>query len=187
MSESIDKLTAKEEKFCNEYVLYLNGAKAAIEAGYAEKSARITASRLLTKDNIANRIKYLKENLAEASGISSLRVLREFEKIAFSSIAHLHNTWIEREKFEKLTDEQKVCIKSISTKILKKNIGSKKKPKIIDVEYVKVDLYDKMRALENVNKMLGYDSPTRLEITGKDGSPLIPISRETARKIIENL
>lgn len=47
-------------------------------------------------------------------------VLSEFAKIGFSSIAYLHNTWIERAEFDKLTDDQKSSIKSISTKVLKK-------------------------------------------------------------------
>ena len=46
------KLTAKEEKFCYQYVLHLNAAKAATNAGYSEHSARITGCRLLTKTNI---------------------------------------------------------------------------------------------------------------------------------------
>ena len=88
----------------------------------------------------------------------------EYWHIAFSSIAHLHNTWIERKDFESLTEKQKSSIKSISTKILKKNVGTNEDPEIIDVEYVKVELYDKIKAIERICKMLGYDEPTVLDL-----------------------
>lgn len=175
-NENIDevKLTAKEERFCYQYVLHLNATKASVLAGYAEKSAYVTGSRLLRKAKVQDRIKHLKDNLAETAGISALRVLKEHEKIAFSSIAHLHNTWLERAGFEKLTEDQKACIKNISTKILKRNIGTREEPDIIDVEYVKIELYDKQKSLDSINAMLGFDAPVRTELTGKDGKDLIP-------------
>lgn len=167
-------LTSKEERFCYEYVLHLNGAKAATLAGYAKNSARITASKLLTKSNIKERIQHMKDNLAETAQISALKVIQEHSKIAFSSIAHLHQTWIEREEFESLTDEQKACIKSISTKVLKRNVGTKEESEIVDVEYVKIEMYDKQKSLDSINQMLGYNAPEKREITGKDGKDLIP-------------
>jgi phage terminase small subunit len=171
-SKENTKLTPKEERFCYQYVLHLNAAKAATSAGYAEQSARITGCRLLTKTNIQKRIKYLKENLAETAGISSLRVIKEHEKIAFSSIAHLHNTWLERTEFERLTDDQKACIKNISTKIVKRNMGTNDEPDIVDVEYVKIELYDKLKSIDIINDMLGYAAPVKSELTGKDGKDL---------------
>ena len=166
------KLTAKEERFCYQYVLHLNATKACVLAGYSENSARVTGCRLLTKANIQERIKYLKDNLAETAEISALRVLKEHEKIAFSSIAHLHNTWLERADFEKLTEDQKACIKNISTKIMKRDIGTRDEPDIVDVEYVKIELYDKQKSLDSINAMLGFDAPVRTELTGKDGKDL---------------
>ncbi len=165
-------LTSKEERFCYEYVLHLNGAKAATLAGYAERSARITASKLLTKPNIAEKIRHMQNNLAETAQVSALRVIQEHSKIAFSSIAHLHQNWIQREEFEALTDEQKACIKSISTKVLKRNVGTKECPDVVDVEYVKIELYDKQKSLDSINQMLGYNAPEKREITGKDGKDL---------------
>lgn len=166
------KLTAKEERFCYQYVLHLNATKAAISAGYSEKTAYAAGSRLLKKVNIQERIKHLKDNLAETAGISALRVLKEHEKIAFSSIAHLHNTWVVRADFEKLSEEQKACIKNISTKIMKRNVGTREEPDIVDVEYVKIELYDKQKSLDSINAMLGFNAPEKTELTGKDGRDL---------------
>ncbi len=46
------ELSAKQRRFIEEYSLDHNGAGAAVRAGYSAQSARITASRLLTKANI---------------------------------------------------------------------------------------------------------------------------------------
>lgn len=167
------KLTAKQEKFCYEYVLHLNASKAALNAGYSKKTAPFIGAENLKKPQIAERISHMQANLAETAELSALRVLKEHQKIAFSSIAHMHQTWIERTEFDQLTDDQKACIRSISTKIVKKDIGFEE-PEIVDVEYVKIDLYDKQKSLDAINNMLGYNAPTKQELTGKDGKDLMP-------------
>lgn len=82
--EEMAKLTDKQEKFCYEYVLHLNASKAAINAGYSEKTAKEIGCENLTKPNIRERIKYMQDNLAETAQLSALRVLKEHEKIAFN-------------------------------------------------------------------------------------------------------
>jgi len=52
-------LDAKQEMFCQEYLIDLNGTQAAIRAGYAKNSAAVTASRLLIKANTQKRIQEL--------------------------------------------------------------------------------------------------------------------------------
>ena len=157
------KLTSKQEKFCYEYVLHLNATKAAINAGYNKSSAYSIGHENLKKPEIQGRIKYMKDNLAETAGISAIQILNEHKKIAFSSIAHLHRTWIERKEFEELTEEQKASIKSISTKVIKQNIGTKSDPVIVDVEFVKIELFDKQKSLESISNMLGFNAPTKQE------------------------
>lgn len=54
-----DKLTPKQKRFVKAYcgVSKGNGTDAAVRAGYAKGSARISAARLLTYDNIQEAIK----------------------------------------------------------------------------------------------------------------------------------
>lgn len=72
------KLSKKQELFAVEYVrLKGNGAQAAIAAGYAEKNARITASKNLTNANIKKRIEELTkeadaEKIADAQEVLQL-------------------------------------------------------------------------------------------------------------------
>ena len=158
-------LTDKQEKFCYEYVLHLNATKAAINAGYSEKTAYSIGWENLKKPEIQARIAHMQANLAETAQISALRQLKEHEKIAYSSIAHMHQSWIERKNFDNLTEEQKACIKSISTKVVKKDIGTDEEPEIVDVEYVRIELFDKQKALDAISTMLGYNAPVKQEIS----------------------
>ncbi len=45
----------QHELFCQEYLIDLNGTKAAKRAKYSEKTARIQASQLLSKLNIQQK------------------------------------------------------------------------------------------------------------------------------------
>jgi len=94
----------------------------------------------------------------------------------------LHNTWIERKDFESLTDDQKACIKNISTKVVRKVEKEFENGEFVDVpydiEYLKIELYDKQKSLDSISNMLGFDAPVRTELTGKDGSPLVAMTKE---------
>ncbi|WP_306540548.1 terminase small subunit [Dysgonomonas sp.] len=160
-------LTPKREKFANLYVETGNKSEA-YRGSYScsnmsEKQIWEEASKLSKNPKVAQRIKELQTNLEKRSDITKDKIINELAKIAFSSIAYLHNTWIERVDFEKLTSDQKASIKNISTKVEKKNTGTNKDPDIIQVEYVKIELHDKIKALESISKMLGYDIPIKQE------------------------
>lgn len=128
------------------------------------KSASASATRLLEDARIKQYIEYLKQDIEEITGVSKIKNIAELSKIAYSSIASLHNTWIELEAFESLTDEQKAAIESIETKIETKQIQGKDFEKElfdIEVKYVKIKLYSKLQAIESINKMMGYNEPEK--------------------------
>ena len=55
-------LTAKQRRFCDEYLIDLNATQAAIRAGYSENTARAIGSENLTKPDIAE---YIDKRMAE--------------------------------------------------------------------------------------------------------------------------
>lgn len=63
------KLTERERRFVEAFVGEAagNGAKAACLAGYAKGSAKVTASKLLTKANVRAALTNLQEKAARAS------------------------------------------------------------------------------------------------------------------------
>lgn len=188
-------LTEKQKEFCRQYIFDWNATRS-YKVAYPEikktETARAAASRLLTNVNVQSYISEIQKDIEKLAGISRLMVMQEHMKLAFSSIAHLHNTWITRKEFEELTDEQKACIKSIESSKETKNIGGRNagNQKFIDVETVKITLYDKQKALDSISKMAGYDAPTKTELTGKDGKDLIPartLTKEEATEFLSKL
>lgn len=55
------ELTAKQKRFCDEYLIDLNATQAAIRAGYSKKSARQIADKNMSKVDIKN---YIKQRMA---------------------------------------------------------------------------------------------------------------------------
>ena len=58
----MEKMTAKQRRFCDEYLIDLNATQAAIRAGYSEKTAGVTAAENLKKPNIKE---YIEARMAE--------------------------------------------------------------------------------------------------------------------------
>ena len=165
--EKLKPLTEKQKIFCREYIFDWNGTRSAIKAGYSENTAAQIASENLIKPNIKAHIAEIQNNLEEIAGISRLKVINEYKKMAFTSIAHLHNTWIDKKDFDKLTNDQKECISEINTRVVKRNISNSETPEIVDVESIQVKLHDKNKALEAMRKMLGYDEAEKHDYTTK--------------------
>lgn len=82
---------ARHEQFCREYLIDLNGAQAATRAGYSEKSARITSSKLLTNPNIQARISWLMEQRNRKVGVDSEIVLAYLVELATLNIKDIHD------------------------------------------------------------------------------------------------
>lgn len=177
----VNGLSEKQKKFCHEYIFDFNASRAARAAGYSEDTAGSIGSENLQKPEIKAFIELLQEDLSKTAGISRLMVLREHEKIAFSSIAHLHDTWIDRKEFEKLSDDQKSCIAEISTQVRKISVVREGQPEQdIEVEFVKLKLYDKQKSLDSISKMLGFDAPKKIEVSGGVKSyKIVPASQRT--------
>jgi phage terminase small subunit len=173
------ELTEKQKAFCRYYVFDWNGTQSAIKAGYSEKTAYSIASENLRKPEIQAYIKKLCSNDEEYTGISKRLIIAEHKKIALSSMSNIHDTWITRKEFETLTDIQKDCIQEIDTKIKTEyeyNPETEKKEPI-EVEYIKVKLYDKQKSLDAISKLLGYEAPTKIDLKSIIELPQVKIGR----------
>lgn len=79
-------LTAKQQRFVDEYLIDLNATQAATRAGYSKKTANEQGSRLLANVSVSAAIH---QRMNERSGrveITQDMVLRELAKIGFSDI-----------------------------------------------------------------------------------------------------
>lgn len=176
-------MTVKQEKFVKKYLQCGNASEAYRHAYNTERMSEAcinnSAYKLLRHGEITARLEYLKSHLAEAADISALRVIAEHMKIAFSDATRLRNGWMSLKEFESLTPEERACIKSVETRTRK--IVNENGETVID-EQVKVTLYDKQKALDSISRMLGYDAPAKVEVSGME---LNITTDEETKRIIE--
>lgn len=150
MSEA-GALTPKEAMFVREYLVDLNGTQAAIRAGYAPKSAKVTASRLLTKANIRAAIDEAKQIRVQRIEISQDRILQELGKIGFSDNRRLYDANGRIRPIHELDDETAGAISAIE--VVSRPLRGGKKGETEQV--AKVKFYDKRAALVDLGRHFG--------------------------------
>ena len=75
------KLTAKQQRFVEEYLVDLNASAAARRAGYSERTANRMACENLTKPDIASAVGEQRAKLAERAQRSADDVLRDIGRV----------------------------------------------------------------------------------------------------------
>lgn len=75
------KMTRKQKRFCDEYLVTLNGTQAAIKAGYSKKCANVIGSENLSKPYIAEYINKRLEELEEKTVMKQKEVMQRLTKI----------------------------------------------------------------------------------------------------------
>ena len=71
------KLTPKQRKFCNEYMLDLNATQAAIRAGYSKRTAMEQGYQLLQKTSVQEYLSKLKQKVEDKYNITQDSLIRE--------------------------------------------------------------------------------------------------------------
>lgn len=155
------ELTPKQIRFCEEYVIDWNGARAAIAAGYSENSAKEIACQNLTKVNIQEYIEKIKNDLSRLSGVTALRNINELAKMAYSNLADMVDESGTLKPFDKLTDAEKAAISELYTESITIMEGD------ATVTKRKLKLHSKVQAIDLLNKMLGFNAAEKKEITAE--------------------
>ena len=83
-------LTAKQQRFVDEYLIDLNGTKAAIRAGYNERSAAETASKHMAKPAIAKAIQEAIDDRSERTRINADWLLKRLADEAEADVGDLY-------------------------------------------------------------------------------------------------
>lgn len=151
-----DELTDKQRVFCEEYIVDNNGTRAAIAAGYSEKTARQIAANLLTKVNIQKEIAKLREARSKRTQITADMVLQELAKIGFADIKDFLSFRTEKTKVDE--DEDGNPIYDYATIVQLKESDEVEGNAISEVQlkdgHLKFKLHDKIKALEDIGKHL---------------------------------
>ncbi|WNF07254.1 terminase small subunit [Brevibacillus borstelensis] len=159
-------LTEKQRLFVLEYLRDFNATRAAMAIGYSKKTAYAIGWNLLRKVEIQAEIKRQKELRATELGLDVQRVIAEYMKIAFADITDLLEFG---QKKEQILDEQGNPVLDPITgepMTYKRNYVSFKNSDEIDgtvvgevkqgKDGVSIKLHDKMKALEKLEKYVGF-------------------------------
>lgn len=76
------KLTPKQQEFCRQYLLDLNGTQAAVRSGYSEHTARQAAAENLSKPVIQAEIERLQKERSDRTALDADWVLRRLREEA---------------------------------------------------------------------------------------------------------
>lgn len=84
-------LTAKQKRFCEEYLKNLNATQAAIRAGYSEKTANEQGARMLAKVSIQEYIKQFQNKIDQHNIKSVEEVQQWWSEVMADDEEKMHN------------------------------------------------------------------------------------------------
>lgn len=140
------KLTAKQQRFVEEYLVDLNATQAAIRAGYSPQSAYSIGQENMKKPVIKNAIDKAMAERSKRTGINQDRILIELAKIGFLNpvdVINMDDATIRGDA----NREDTAAIASVKVKTIPTEDGE-----IVERE---VKTYDKIKALELIGKHIG--------------------------------
>ena len=195
MSEDKPKkeLTQKEEKFVEVWMLTGNKSRAYREAYDCEKSKESTvnenACRLSKDSKIASRFNELQQDVANLCGITKATQVNEFRAVGYSDLTNVLQVGsknglyiISSKDFDSLTDDQKKAIKKVKTKSRMVAIGDGEFESIQEFE---IELHDKLKALDSINKMLGFNEAEKIEHSGNTAPVGPPILNFITPRVVD--
>jgi phage terminase small subunit len=157
------RFTPKQRLFIEAYLIHKNASKAAIAAGFSERSANNQGTRLMANDAIRGEIEARLASTLDRYAITSDRIIRELAKIAFGNIGD----FITVEEgggaivdFGTATREQMASLKSIE--IDERTIDGPAP----GVRKVKISMSDKRQALMDLAKIARMLPADRHEHSG---------------------
>ena len=191
------KLTDKQRRFCEEYIVDLNATQAAIRAEYSEKTAYSMGQRLLKKVEAQEYIKQLKEERVARTQIEADRVIYELSLIAFSNAAdyaavvekELTIEGPEGEPIKVLDDDGNPVTYRTVEPVLTKDLTADQKRALAVIKKgrdgFEVRPYDKVRALELLGKHIGLFED-KVKVNGEINNPMSGLTTEDLKKLIED-
>ena len=139
------KLTDKQQRFVDEYLIDLNATQAAIRAGYSTKTADQQGSRMLANVKVKQAVAEKQAQRSKRTGVNQDRVVLELAKVAFAKMTDIVDS--NGKIKEDASPDDLACIESIKYKESDNESGG-------SVER-EVKIASKLKALELLGKHLG--------------------------------
>jgi len=157
------ELTPKQQRFCEEYIIDLNAAQAAIRAGYGEKSARSKASQLLTKVNIQNEVQRLKAKRSKRVQLDADDIVQELMRVGYSNIRDYLTVDEDGEvyikNFDDIDRDKLAAVESVKVNVTKNKDESR------EYKTTQFKLHNKLTALDQLCRHLGLFKADSLQRT----------------------
>jgi phage terminase small subunit len=153
-AEPMPVVSAKRQRFAEEYLIDLNAKQVAIRSGYSEKSAHSSGPRMLTFVEVKRYIALRQKQIAEAVQLTPEAIAGELAQIGFATIADyitIDKTGTHKIDLSKCTPDQLRAIGKLG------GDGS-------------IQLH-KLRALDQLAKLLGFYRES-VEVSGPDGGAI---------------
>ena len=171
MNEQLPRVrfTPKQRLFIEAYLIHKNATKAAIAAGFSERSANNQGTRLMANDAIRAEIEARLAATFDRYAITSERIIRELALIAFGNIEDfvaVQDDGSLAVDFGTATREQMASLKSIE--IDERTIDGAAP----GVRKVKISMSDKRQALMDLAKIARMLPADRHEHSGPGGGPI---------------
>jgi phage terminase small subunit len=165
------KLTAKQIRFVDEYMVDFNATQAAIRAGYKAKTAHVIGAENLRKPKIAEEIARRQKDLQRRTEVTQDRVVKELARVAFADATDY--ACVETLTYENedgtVSPVQIVSPKDTDT------LSDDQRAAIAGIKHgangIEVKLHDKIKALELLGRHIGMFND-KLSLSGADGGPL---------------
>lgn len=179
------KLTEKQERFCQEWMLDPNTTQAYMRAGYSVKSpkaAAVEGHKLLKNPNIQKRIAELKAAAAKDFEITRNDIIRRYLRYVDQDIRKYYNEDGTLKPIHELDDDAAAALAGVETDELFEMQGKKK---VFTGYSRKIKRWDAVRALEGLVKVLGFNAPVKFEGEIKAPPPdMSKLSKEELRQFI---
>ena len=157
------KLTKKQERFVEEYLVDLNATQAAIRAGYSPDSAGTIAGENMKKPQIRARIETAMAELSRRTGVNQERVIRELARVAFVNPADVID-FDSATIATGATRDDTAAIASVKVKVIPGEAG--------DGVEREIRVADKLKALELLGKHFGMFTDN-FRLTGELGVQIV--------------
>lgn len=182
------KLTKKQKRFCDEYLVDLNATRAYKAAGYSVRSdnaAAVNGHKLLRNTKIDSYLKQKMREREKRTEITQDRVLRELARIGFANVTDYANVVEETVEEERpvFNDDGEVVDHITVVRNIKRvdiepttDLDADRRAALSEIKETKqgieIKLHDKVKALELLGRHLGMFTDN-VNLTGIVGVQII--------------
>jgi len=162
---TVRKRAEREQIFAREYVIDLNGSRAAIAAGYSAKGADVRAAELLGNRRVKELIARLTKEKCEKLDISAEWILGELRKIAGYDAGAIFSDDGSLKPIKQWDSSVRTALVGLDHEKLFGRVGRGKAKHVGTLR--KIKLADKLRALELLGKYRKLFTE-KVEVTASD-------------------